>query len=98
MNAAAAVAGLLDEYRICTSPVIKGDGELLYSGQRGARSSFSTAMSDRGDRLAAIFIRSGRPDPLGLRADALTRIMKPGSIQQVSTMSDRHLAADLNVG
>lgn len=54
-------------------------------------------MSARGDRLATTFVRSGRPDPLGLRADAPTRIMKPGSTRQVPTMSDRHLTADLNV-
>ena len=30
LSDALAAAGLLDEYRICTSPIIKGDGEPLF--------------------------------------------------------------------
>ena len=42
---ALAAAGLLDEYRICTCPVIKGGGEPLFRPAAPAPSSSSTPRS-----------------------------------------------------
>ena len=67
---ALAAAGLLDEYRICTSPVIKGGGEPLFRPPAPAPSSSSTPRSLPPAPSSTTTAAPQPPDPNGHLKDA----------------------------